>query len=223
MESKKVIITIDGPAGAGKSTVSKALADKLNYFSLDTGSMYRAITLKALRLKADMNNEEQLAALTQNSKVTYQLTVQGLRVLLDEEDVSEAIRTVEVTNNTSHIASKPKVREVIVQWQRKIGQQHNLVAEGRDMATVVFPNATYKFYLDADPNERVERRLKELQAKGHQIEYAKMKEELLARDKRDMTRAASPLKKADDAILVDCTGMSIDETAEEILKLMKKE
>lgn len=215
------IITIDGPAGAGKSTVAKALAAKLNYFFLDTGSMYRAVTLKALRQQIDLHDENKCLELACQTKITYDFTNKDLKVIMDGNDVSEEIRTPEVTNQTSLVASKPKVREIIVGWQRAIAQQHNIVAEGRDMATVVFPHAQYKFYLDADPNERAERRLKELKLKGETINHAEMKKDIMARDEKDMTRKASPLKKADDAIFIDSTGLNVDQSVEKILKHIK--
>lgn len=213
------VVTIDGPAGAGKSTVAKALARRLKFSYLDTGAMYRAATLKALRLKINLEDENALAAVAGAVTIDFEGDAEkGLRVILDGEDVSEAIRTIEVTNNTFYMARAPKVRAVMVDLQRKIGSRRNIVVEGRDVGTVVFPTAKYKFYLDANFEERARRRIKELEDKGEAVEAQKLKEELQERDQKDFSRKVGPLKKADDAIVIDSTGLTVEGTAEKLLE-----
>ena len=212
------VITIDGPAGAGKSTVAKLLAKKLGFFYLDTGAMYRALTLKAIRLRVDLDKEDQLVGLAEKTTIDFQNEADGLKVFLDGEDVTEQIRTTKVTNNTFYIARLHRVREIMVKWQRAIGEKKDVVVEGRDVGTVVFPKATKKFYLDADFEERSQRRIKEYAQKGHQVNETKLKRELNVRDHKDLTRRTAPLKKADDALFIDSTHLSIDEVVEEMLK-----
>lgn len=215
---KILTITIDGPAGAGKSTAAKGLAKKLKIAYLDTGAMYRALTLKAMRNKINLEDEAALVKLAQKTALDLEDVSQGLKVILDGEDVSQEIRTVEVTNNTFYIARAPRVREIMVDWQRKIGGKKSIVAEGRDVGTVVFPKATVKFYLDADVQERTARRLKELEAKGEHVEMAKLMQEVKDRDQKDFSRQVGPLKKAEDAVVIDSTHMTIDQMINEMLK-----
>ncbi len=222
-ERKFVIVTIDGPAGAGKSSVAKALAKRLKFSYLDTGAMYRALTLKAVREKINLKDEGALVRLAKKTKIDLKDDSQkGLVILLDGKDVSEEIRSEQVTNNTFYIARTPGVRGVMVEWQRRIGQQRSVVVEGRDIGTVVFPHATYKFYLDADFEERAKRRINELKAKGAQINDTAVKIDLKERDTKDSTRKVGPLKKADDAILIDSTNFSVDEVVEKILGHIKQ-
>ncbi|OGX06045.1 MAG: cytidylate kinase [Omnitrophica WOR_2 bacterium GWA2_47_8] len=218
LKGKTQVITIDGPAGAGKSTVAKALAKRLNYAYLDTGAMYRALTLKALRQKVKLDDESALVQLAAKTAIDLQTQDGKLKVFLDGEDVSEEIRSLEVTNNTFYIARAPKIREIMVNWQRIIGEKSNVVVEGRDTGTVVFPKAPHKFYLDANFEERVERRVKELRQAGKDVEAEKLKKELAERDNKDLTRTVGPLKKADDAIFIDSTSSTVEEVAEKILK-----
>ena len=216
-----MIIAIDGPAGAGKSTVAKALAQRLNVFYLDTGAMYRALTLKAMRNKVNLEDGPALGGLAQKTKIELKISVPGLRVLLDGQDVSEEIRSLEVTNNTFYIARSPEVRAIMVGWQRGIGQRQSVVAEGRDIGTVVFPGAAKKFYLDADFQERALRRIKELKEKGKAVNEGELTKELFERDQKDLTRKVGPLKKADDAIVIDTTHLNIEQTVEKILGYLK--
>ncbi len=214
-ESATKVIAIDGPAGAGKSTIAKALARRMNFFYLDTGAMYRALTLKALRQNVNLEDESALVVLAKETAIDFEGNPQeGLIVLLDGEDVSEAVRTREVTNNTFYIARAAQVRAVMLEWQRAIGSKKNVVVEGRDIGTVVFPKATRKFYLDADFEERAKRRIEELEAKGNTIDADKLKEDLKSRDDKDFSRKVAPLKKADDAIVINSTDLSIEQVVE---------
>lgn len=213
-----LIITLDGPAGAGKSSVAKALAKRLGITYLDTGAMYRALTLKALRLGVDLTNEHQLGELAAKTQINFIRMPDGARnVTLDGKDVSVDIRLPEVTNNTFYVARAPKVREFMVGWQQAMGQGTSLVTDGRDQGTVVFPKATYKFYVDADFNERVQRRLRELRAAGTAVDEQQLAIDMKDRDEKDFTRAVGPLKKADDAIFLDSTGLNVEQTVDKIL------
>jgi len=216
-----LVITLDGPAGAGKSSVAKCLAGRLGITYLDTGAMYRALTLKALRLKMDMTDEEALTTLARNTKITFKEMPDGsLNINLDGEDVAQAIRAPEVTNNTHFIAKTPGVRTLMVAWQRAIGEKRSIVTDGRDQGTVVFTDARYKFYVDADVEERVMRRYKELVAAGKPVDLDQLRTDMLDRDQKDFNRAVGPLKKATDAITVDSTGLTVDGTVDKIMKLI---
>jgi len=217
-DQKTLIITIDGPAGAGKSTVAKHLAGRLKFYYLDTGAMYRALTLKAIRLGTDLENEQVLEDLSKATKIDLINNNSETKVLLDGEDVSEEIRSNDVTNKTFYVAQKPKVRQIMVGWQRAIGKNKNVVVEGRDLGTVVFPGAQHKFYLDAKINERSKRRIKELRDKGHNVDADRLTEELKDRDHKDLTRDFGPLKKAEDAIFIDSTDLTIDEVIDKMMK-----
>jgi CMP/dCMP kinase len=207
-----VIVTIDGPAGAGKSTAARALAKRLGYDYLDTGAMYRAITLAALRRAVDTRDESALETLL----TTLTLDMPPGQVLLDGEDVSAFIRTSEVTAASGPIASSTVVRHALAEQQRRIGEGRNIVCEGRDQGTVVFPDAGCKFYLLADPVERARRRLRELQAKGERVTLDDVLKAQEERDRRDAGRALAPMKPADDAILLDSTALSPEEVVEQM-------
>ncbi|MBF0490266.1 MAG: (d)CMP kinase [Candidatus Omnitrophica bacterium] len=219
---KHLVITLDGPAGAGKSTIAKCLAKRLGISYLDTGAMYRALTLKALRLKVNLEDEEALAVLAQKTVIAFtEVSDSSLHVTLDGEDVAEAIRSSEVTNNTFYIARAGKVRELMVRWQQAIGQAHSIVTDGRDQGTVAFPKATYKFYVDANFEERVGRRMRELEEAGKTVDFEELKKDMQERDHKDFTRAVGPLKKADDAITIDSTYTNVEQTVEMIIKYIK--
>jgi len=222
MTEKHLIITLDGPAGAGKSTVAKQLAKRLGVSYLDTGAMYRALTLKALRLKIKLDDECALTDLAQHTRIDFKEMPDGsLYVTLDGEEVAQAIRSTEVTNNTFYAARTPGVRTLMVDWQKTIGQKHALVTDGRDQGTVVFPKANYKFYMDADFEERARRRIKELEDAGKIVDANQLKKDMQERDQKDFTRTVGPLKKADDAIVIDSTHLTIEQTVEVILKYIK--
>ena len=212
------IITIDGPAGAGKSTVAKQLAQKLDLSYLDTGAMYRALTLKAIQQNVNLENEDDVVAMARQTHIDLENHAQGVKVILDGADVSEEIRTAEITNKTYFVAQKPRVREIMVEWQRLLGGKRGVVVEGRDVGTVVFPQARYKFYLDADIAERSRRRIEELREKGNDVDADKLTDELKERDNKDLTRSVGPLRKADDALFIDSTHLTINEVIEKMMK-----
>ncbi len=217
------VIVIDGPAGAGKSTVAKGLARRLGVAFMDTGAMYRALTLKALRLKVDFEDEAGLVKLAHDTHIDL-VNEPGkpLKVLLDGEDVSEAIRSIEVTNNTFYVARTPDVRHVMVAWQQQMGARQSMVGDGRDLGTVVFPDAQFKFYLDADFKVRCQRRIDELRAKGQAVDEAALIKDLAGRDQKDFTRKVGPLKKAGDAIVIDSTNMTIEQVIETLYQRVQK-
>lgn len=209
-------ITIDGPAGAGKSTIARNVAERLGYFYLDTGAMYRSVAWKVLEAGIDPEREDAVAELFEGSDWQVRTGKSGTRYTLDGKDLTDEIRSSKVTEMASRLAQYPSVRMILVGWQRKLASQRPSVIEGRDTGTVVFPDAGHKFYLDADPEERARRRMKELEEKGEEVAFQSLCDEIRERDRRDMTREIAPLKKADDAISVDTTGMSIDEVIQTI-------
>lgn len=210
-------IAIDGPAGSGKSTISELLAKKLNFEHIDTGAMYRAITLKALRLNINLEDESQYSFLKDTK-----LVVDKQKIFMDGEDVSEEIRSVEVTTNASTPAKLGAVRTFLVDLQREISESKNVIMDGRDIGTVVFPNAELKIYLDATPECRAIRRMKERELAGVVKTFDETLEEIKTRDFKDSTREISPLKVADDAVVIDSSNMTIDEVVAEIIKYVNQ-
>ena len=216
--ARKLIIAIDGPAGAGKSTIASRLARKLGYVNLESGAMYRALALKAIRGDASFDDEAALLKMAHDSRITLEPTIGGNRVLLDQRDVSARIRERDVTEAASRVSVHPKVREWMVARLREMGLGRGVVMEGRDIGTKVFPDADLKIFLDADPVTREQRRLDQQKVKGAPAES--MAAELRERDRRDRARAASPLVAALDAALVDSTHLSEDEVVGRIEALV---
>lgn len=220
--SDKLNIAIDGPASSGKSTVAKIIAKDLNYIYTDTGAMYRSVTYLALKYQVDFADEKALVELIQRYPITFKQTQEGQLVFVDGEDVTMAIRLPEVTQNVSQVAALKAVRQKLVQQQQVIAKAKGVVMDGRDIGTVVLPDAEVKIFLVASVEERAQRRYKENQEKGIACDYEELKEAIAKRDYYDSHRENSPLKQAEDAILIDTTGMSIPEVVLAIETIAKE-
>ena len=220
--SDKLIVAIDGPVGSGKSTVARRVAEMLGYTHLDSGAMYRAVGLKALRLGVPLDSSDRLAKLAKAARIDLLPQDGKLRVLLDGEDVTEAIRTPDVSHAASVVAVVPGVRHPMVAEQRRAGAQGGVVMEGRDIGSVVFPDADLKIFLDASPEVRASRRQREHEEKGEPMEFDRVLEEVRVRDRRDREREMSPLVRAADAVVVDNTAMDAQETARVIVLLARE-
>jgi cytidylate kinase len=220
---RKLIIAIDGPVGSGKSTVARRVAQMLDYLYIDTGAMYRAIALKAIRGGILLDASDDLVTLAGDTHIDLRAQSGTQRVLLDSEDVTEAIRSPEVSQAASRVATVAGVRHVLVTEQRRAGHKGGVVMEGRDIGTVVFPDAELKLFLTASPEIRAERRWREHQQKGDAIDLARTLEEIRERDKRDRERATSPLVQARDAVVVDSTAMEPEEVARLIVMLANRQ
>lgn len=212
-----MIIAIDGPAGAGKSTISKLIAEKLNINYIDTGAMYRAITYKCLSNGIDINNESNVIEIAKNSDIDFK----DNNIYLDSKVVNEEIRTRNVSSNVSEVAKIKEVRILMVDIQREIGKRNSVILDGRDIGSYVFPNADYKFFLVATPEERGKRRYKELIEKGYEGTLDEIISDIKRRDEMDSNREFAPLKKADDAVEIDTTGLNIEEVVEEVISKIK--
>ncbi len=220
---RKLIIAIDGPVGSGKSTVARRVAQLLGYLYVDTGAMYRAVALKAARQGISLDASEDLVSLAGDTKIDLRAQDGAQQVLLDGEDVTPAIRSPEVSQGASKVATVAGVRHVLVTEQRRAGHRGGVVMEGRDIGTVVFPDAELKIFLTASPEIRAERRWREHQQKGDAIDIARTLEEIRERDKRDRERKTSPLVQARDAIVVDSTAMEPEEVARLIVMLANRQ
>jgi cytidylate kinase len=217
--SRKLIIAIDGPAGAGKSTIAARLARKLGYINLESGAMYRALALKAIQWDLDFDDEAALVKMAHDSQIVLEPTLSGNRVLLDGQDVSRRLREPDVTAAASKVSVHPKVREWMVARQREMGEGGGVIMEGRDIGTKVFPDADVKIFLDAHPEIREKRRLQQQHVSPEETE--RIISELRQRDARDRTRANSPLVAAADAVVLDSTGLSEDEVLSRVEKLVE--
>jgi CMP/dCMP kinase len=218
--SNRVIVAIDGPAGAGKSTIARRVAAAIGAVYIDTGAMYRAVALLALRSNTDLADAASLEALARAAGIRFEAGTS--RVLLNGEDVTEAIRRPEVSPAASKVSAIPGVRRVLVETQRRLGAAGSVVMEGRDIGTVVFPNAEVKVFLDANPDVRALRRVRELEQKGPAPPASLIAQEIRERDQRDSTRADSPLTRAPDAVYLDTTDLSLDQAEQAILDLVRK-
>ena len=217
-ENHSPVITIDGPSGAGKGTVCQRLAEKLGWPLLDSGAIYRVLALAALHHEVALDNEEALVALASHLDVSFVAGSDGVRIVLEGEEVSAAIRTEQSGNAARKIAAFPRVREALLRRQRAFRSAPGLIADGRDMGTVVFPDAEAKIFLDASAEERANRRLKQLQEKGFDVNFDRLLIEIRERDERDRNRPVAPLRPADDALILDSTSMAIDAVVEAILQ-----
>jgi len=220
---KKILIAIDGPAGSGKSTTARLVAKRLGYTYVDTGAMYRAVTLKVLTSKISPSDESRVVELAEQSRLDLLSDHTDLRVILDGNDVTDQIRSEDVTKNVSLVSSYPGIRKLMVDRQREIGARKGCVVDGRDIGTVVFPDAELKFFMTADIMERARRRQLELSSKGTELPIVQVVHELKTRDMKDSTRETSPLRKADDAVEIDTTNMTIDEQVGKILGYVNEE
>ena len=212
-----MIIAIDGPSGSGKSTLAKRLATALGFIYLDTGAMYRALALKVLRQAVDLADDDRVGRLVDETAIDLRERAGTLEVLLDGEDVGAQIRSPEVSQMASKVSALKKVRNRMLELQREMGQRGSVVAEGRDIGTVIFPQAQVKIYLDASPGERARRRYEQLQAAGRPVDLQVTLREIEERDKRDSERDIAPLCKADDAVLIDSSSVNAEQVAALVL------
>ena len=216
-----MIVAIDGPAGTGKGTVAKLISERLDFVYIDTGAMYRCITLKMIRENISLNEEEKIKDLLERTKITFKNLSDKQHVYLDGEDVSDLIRKPNVNELVSPVSAIKIIRIKMVELQRKSGEEGNVIMEGRDITTVVFPNAEVKIYLDAKLEIRAERRYKELIARGNDITYEDTLESIRKRDKNDMEKEMGALKIAEDAVVIDTSNMTIEEVYDKIKEIIE--
>lgn len=222
MQKGHYVVALDGPAGCGKTSTASLLAKRLGLFHIDTGAMYRAVTLQALKQDIAVNDEEGITRIAKAASFEFIPYADGLRLHMNGKDVSDEIRSNKVTEKVSEYCALPALRKIMRKKQREFARQHSVVAEGRDIGTVVFPNAQYKFFLDAPLETRARRRQKELRQRGIKKSVAELKKEIKIRDDKDSSRDASPMKKAGDAILIDTTNLSLEEQVEKIAMIVEK-
>lgn len=218
---KKIVVAIDGPAGAGKSTIAKLAAEKLGYAYIDTGAMYRSVAWKFLQIGKPFD-EDFISGLSKTMLIDFKPEAKINRVFVDGTEVTDAIRTPEVTAIVSRVAAIGAVREAMVDQQRRMGEAGGVLMDGRDIGTVVFPNAQLKIFLTASVEERARRRYAEMVAKGQQVDLQQLQADIAERDKQDSERAISPLRQAEDALLLDTSDMGISEVTERILQLVQE-
>ncbi|WP_318520450.1 (d)CMP kinase [Photobacterium leiognathi] len=217
MSTHAPVITVDGPSGAGKGTLCMLLAEKLGWNLLDSGAIYRVLALAAIHHGVDIESEDALVPLAAHLDVQFVAEGELVKVILEGEDVSDTLRTEEVGNTASKVAALPRVREALLRRQRAFSEAPGLVADGRDMGTVVFPGAEVKIFLDASAEERATRRMNQLQKKGLDVNFDSLLSEIQERDYRDRNRAVAPLRPADDALVLDSTELSIEQVLEKVL------
>ncbi len=225
MPERLEVVTIDGPSGVGKSTISRKLAARTGFTYLDTGAMYRAVAFRCKIHGVDVTDEGEVAPLLENFDLRLLPALsenEEVRVILDGQDVSECIRTQEISMMASKVSALPAVRAFLTRMQQEYGASGRIVAEGRDTGTVVFPGAAWKFYLDAAPEERARRRVKQLREMGEDVDQEEVLAQIIQRDRDDSERALAPLKPAPDAVLVDSTRMNVDEVIESMLKVIRE-
>lgn len=221
MEHSVPVITIDGPSGAGKGTVCRLLADKLGWEILDSGAIYRVLALASIHHQIEPSDEESLIPLAAHLDVQFVAEQNASKIILEGEEVTHSIRNEEVGGVASKIAALPRVREALLRRQRAFRQSPGLIADGRDMGTVVFPDATIKVFLTASAEERANRRFKELQGKGHDVKIGDLLSDIQARDERDMNRSVAPLVPAEDAISIDSTNLNAHQVFEQLLEVVE--
>ena len=217
-----MIIAIDGPAGSGKSTVAKIVAEKLNFRYIDTGSMYRSVAWKSLEKNTALGDEDAVADIASKVKIELVPGKDGQLVFVDGKNITDQLKIEEISRGAAIVAAQPMIREIMTTKQRKLGKQGKVVMDGRDIGTVVFPQADKKFFLDADPEERGRRRFIELKKKGQvkNTDLSTIIAQIVQRDHEDRSRKIAPLRQAKDAILIDTTHLSVDQVAEEIIKII---
>jgi cytidylate kinase len=220
--TRELIVAIDGPSAAGKSTAGTRVAKRLGYLYIESGAFYRALAWKAREQGIDPSDNGGLQRLSGTTLIEVVRRPDGARILVDQRDVTDELRTPDMSRIAAQIASNPLVREPMLRLQRTLAKDGGVVMEGRDIGTVVFPDADVKFYLDADTRIRGERRYKELRAKGMDVDLQTTIDEIVARDRKDMSREVAPLRKADDAIAVDSTGLTLDEVVDTMVAAVER-
>ena len=220
---KKIVIAIDGPAGAGKSTIGKELAKRLGVPYFSTGALYRALAVKCLDLKLDARSQENAEFIANNTELDVKYEGQNQYIILDGADVSNRIYNPEVSDVASQISVHPVIRQKLVDLQRNLAERQSIIMDGRDIGSVVLPKADFKFYLDADVRVRAQRRYDELVGKGKNVDYQSVLDEMIERDRRDKSRETSPLVICEDARVIDCTNLNINQVVDKFIQIIKGE